>query len=60
MVFRFNDEKSRKQINIALCHRNDTKQNNANGLLAYRIKQARLIGSRNEWELHEYELPNSA
>ena len=52
-MFNFRDDKSRKQINHAIVHANDTKQANAEGQLQYAIKKARLVGSRNEWELED-------
>ena len=52
-LFNFNDNKSRKQINHAITHANNTKQSNAEALLRYTIKKSRLVGSRNEWELFD-------
>ncbi len=52
-LFNFNDEKSRKQINHAITHANNTKQANADNLLLYICKKARLVGSRDEWEITE-------
>ncbi len=54
-VFNFNDDKSRKQINQAIVHANDTKQTNADNMLQYAMKKARLVGSRNEWEVVDNE-----
>ena len=51
MLFNFNDDKSRKQINHAITHANNTKQENANNLLRYALKRANLVGSRNEWDV---------
>ena len=52
-LFKFNDDKSRKQIDKAKCRGlwNDTGQQNADNLVAYQRKVARLVDSRNEWEL---------
>lgn len=50
-LFNFNDEKSRKQINHAIVHANDTKQANADNLVKYMSKKACLVGSRDEWEI---------
>lgn len=46
MEFKFNDKKSRKQINHALVHANDTKRSNDEGLTQFRIKRARLADAR--------------
>lgn len=58
-LFKFNDARSRKQVNIAITYANYTKQANADKLLEYDKKLANLIGSRNEWELEEYDGKNS-
>ena len=50
-LYNFKDTKSRKQINHAIVHANDTKQTNANNLLRYIYKKALLVGSRDEWEI---------
>ena len=52
-VFNFNDEKSRKQIGVAIKHRNNTKTQNAQNLEAYHRKAGRLIDGRGEWEVAE-------
>ena len=46
MRFKFDDDKSRRQINRAINHRNDTRQQNAKSLLNYQIKRSRLADSR--------------
>jgi len=51
MRFRFNDKKSQRQVNHFYTHRNCTQNQNAQGLVEYQIKRARLVGSRGEWEL---------
>lgn len=53
-LYNFKDKKSRKQLAIAITYANDVKQANADGLLAYQTKMAALVGSRNEWELEDY------
>ena len=50
-LYNFKDTKSRKQINHAIVHANDTKQTNANNLLRYVYKKSLLVGSRDEWEI---------
>lgn len=57
-LFNFNDEKSRKQINHAIIHANNTKQANADNLVRYVCKKARLVGSRDEWEITNLEKKN--
>ena len=52
-LFNFNDEKSRKQINHAITHANDTKQSNADNLIRYVYKKSLLVGSRDELEITE-------
>lgn len=53
MRFKFNDTKSRKQVNHFYTHRNCTQDQNARGMVEYQIKRARLVGGRGEWELAE-------
>ncbi len=50
-LYNFKDTKSRKQINHAIVHANNTKQTNANNLLRYVYKKSLLVGSRDEWEI---------
>lgn len=59
-MFKFNDVKSRKQVNIALTYARNTKQSNADALLAYHSKRARLVDSRGEWELEKYTVQDHA
>jgi hypothetical protein len=40
MRFKFNDDKSRKQVNHFYTHRNCTRDQNASGLVQYQIKRA--------------------
>ena len=52
-LFRFHDDKSRRQIDKARNFRNDTSILNAQNLENYRRKANRLIDARGEWELAE-------
>ena len=55
MLFNFNDERSRKQVALAIRSQTDTKQLNAIRLVEYNQKLARLAeGTRfldSKWEL---------
>lgn len=53
MLYNFNDAKSRKQIAIAVLYGKDIKQANADGLVEYKTKLSRLVGSRDVWELND-------
>ena len=59
-LYKFNDEKSRKQIAVSILHGSDVKQANADGLVKYLTKLSRLVGSRNEWELNELSFENDS
>ena len=52
-LFNFNDKKSEQQIARAIRNANDTRAQNAENLLAYQLKRARLTDARGEWELEE-------
>ena len=59
MLFNFNDERSRKQVALAIRSQNDTKQLNAIRLTEYNQKLARLVEGGRFLDTTKWELPDA-
>ncbi len=59
MLFNFNDERSRKQVALAIRSQNDTKKLNSIRLVEYNQKLARLAEGTRYLDTTKWELPDA-